>query len=142
MEIQYFFTKDQEKIKQAYSLRKLVFVEEQKVPEELELDEFDAHALHAVAQEMDQVIGVLRIIIEDDRCHLGRLAVKKEFRGRGIGQELVKLAERKAKELNLKEIYFHAQTHAMSFYQKLEYQARGELFDEAGIEHIEMYKEL
>ena len=141
MPISYFFTKDPEIISKAYSLRKLVFVEEQKVPEEMELDELDQVALHAVAQDNDRVVGVLRLVIEGDKAHLGRLAVRKELRGQGIGQQLVALSEREAKNLNLKEIYFHAQVHARSFYQKLGYQTRGDIFEEAGIEHIEMYKE-
>jgi predicted GNAT family N-acyltransferase len=142
MTINYFFTDDKDIIRQAYALRKLVFVQEQQVPEELELDEFDATALHGVAQMDGKVVGVLRLLVEDKKGHLGRLAVSKALRGQGIGQQLVILTEAKAKELKLSEIYFHAQTHAMRFYEKLGYQTRGEVFDEAGIEHIEMYKEL
>lgn len=142
MTINYFFTDNPNIIRQAYALRKLVFVQEQQVPEEMELDEFDATALHGVAQIDGKVVGVLRLLVEDNKGHLGRLAVSKELRGQGIGQQLVILTEAKAKELNLSEIYFHAQTHAMPFYEKLGYQTRGEVFDEAGIEHIEMYKDL
>lgn len=141
MSINYFFTTDPEIIKKAYALRKLVFVQEQQVPEEIELDEFDVTALHGVAQIGNEIVGVLRLLIEDGCGHLGRLAVKKELRGQGLGRDLMKLAEEKAKELKLKEIYFHAQYHAMPFYQKLGYGTRGEIFKEAGIDHIEMWKE-
>lgn len=126
----------------AFALRKIVFVDEQKVPEEMEIDEFDKNAIHVVAKKNNKIIGTGRMIIEGDRGIIGRMAVEKEIRKQGIGKELMMLLEQEAKKRNLKEIYLHAQVHAKSFYEKLGYQPRGKIFDEAGIDHIEMYKTL
>ena len=73
---------------------------------------------------------------------LGRLAVGKDARGMGLGKLLVHAIEQRATECGLATVELHAQTHARGFYRQLGYAAYGDLFSEAGIEHISMRKEL
>lgn len=131
---------EQEDLNKAFDLRKLVFVQEQNVPEEMELDEFDKDAIHVIAKYDNKVIGTGRMVIEGDKGRVGRMAVEKESRNKGVGKELLTLLEQVAQKKNLKEIYLHAQVHAKTFYEKLGYIPRGKVFDEAGIDHIEMFK--
>ena len=124
----------------AYDLRRIVFVIEQKVPEDMERDEFDAEAIHAIARDGEVVVGTGRLVVEGRRGRIGRMAVQKERRGEGIGNGLMEFLESRARELGLTEIYLHAQVYAKEFYAKKGYAERGEEFDEAGIAHIEMFK--
>lgn len=126
----------------AYDLRKRVFVLEQDVPEEMELDEFDQDAIHAIATENNQVVGTGRLVLEENHGRIGRMAVEKEKRGLGIGKGIIETLEVEARKQNLHEIYLHAQTHAFKFYVRLGYHPRGEIFEEAGIEHVEMFKSI
>ncbi len=129
-------------LQNAYSLRARVFIDEQGVPEDMERDADDETALHAIEDENGVVIGTGRMVIEGTRGRIGRMAVEKELRGRGIGSNIMRAFEQKARELHLTELYLHAQTHAQKFYADLGYVPRGEIFEEAGIEHIEMFKSL
>ncbi len=133
---------DQQEIEGAYALRKIVFVDEQKVPEEMNIDEFDKDAVHVVAKRDNKIIGTGRMVVEGDRGKIGRMAVEKDLRKQGIGKELLILLEQEAKKRKLKEIYLHSQVHAKPFYERLGYQPRGEVFTEVGIDHMEMYKTL
>jgi predicted GNAT family N-acyltransferase len=133
---------NQQDIDGAYDLRKIVFVDEQKVPEEMNIDEFDKDAIHVVAKRDNKIIGTSRMVVEGDKGKIGRMAVEKDLRKQGIGKELLTLLEQEARKRKLKEIYLHSQFHAKSFYERLGYQPRGEVFTEVGIDHIEMYKTL
>lgn len=140
--LEYSTAQTPEEKQAAFALRKRVFVGEQKVPENLEKDEHDLNAVHIIAEKENTVVGTARLVIEADKGHVGRVAVDQNMRGAGIGKGVMLELEKKAKELNLKELYLHAQTHAMRFYEILGYMPRGEIFEEAGIEHIEMCKKL
>lgn len=129
----------------AYDLRWEVFVVEQGVPGDMELDEFDEGALHVVAKDAEgAVVGTGRLVIEpEDNCgRIGRLAVAKPQRHQDIGTGIMMLLEQAARDRHLSELYLHAQIYAQRFYEQLGYVPRGERFDEAGIEHIEMFKQL
>ncbi len=132
---------DPRDIQGAFRLRHVVFVEEQNVPEDMELDEFDKDAVHVVSKDGDKIVGTGRMVIEGDRGRIGRMAVEKDVRGRGIGTKIMAQLEKEAHQRRLTEIYLHAQVHAKKFYEDLGYTPRGDVFDEAGIDHIEMYKE-
>lgn len=123
-------------------MRKKVFVDEQGVPLEMERDEFDDGAVHVIADKEGVVIGTGRMVIEGAKGRVGRMAVERDARGQGIGSNIMREFEKKARELGLKELYLHAQTHAQKFYADLGYIPRGENFEEAGIEHVEMFKNL
>ena len=95
-------------------IRIKVFILEQKVPEDLEWDEYDETAWHAVAKSNHQVIGTGRLIINQSIAKIGRMAIDPEFRGKGIGLEVLKALINKGKEKGAQEFILHAQTHARS----------------------------
>ncbi len=123
-------------------IRREIFIIEQQVPEELEWDEFDQDALHAIVKKEQDIIGTARLIIDGQDARIGRMAIKKDFRGQGIGQEMLEALVTKSLELHVTLIKLHAQVHAVSFYAKLGFEARGEIFSEAGIDHVNMQKVL
>ncbi len=125
-----------------FALRIEVFVEEQKVPREIELDAEDAHAVHFIAEQTREAVGCARVIIEGESAHIGRLAVKKAFRGQGVGTAVCRFAMDYCLAQGCTYIWLNSQRHAMGFYQKLGFCPHGESFMEAGIKHIRMVKEI
>ena len=124
----------------ARPVREEVFVAEQKVPLELEWDEWDERSDHAVARDASgRAIGTARLL-PDGR--IGRMAVLREWRRRGVGAALMEALLQKAREQSLSRVTLHAQTHAAGFYRRLGFSERGEEFWEAGIPHVEMTLEL
>ncbi len=124
----------------ARPVRELVFVTEQKVPLELEWDEWDERSDHAVARDTSgQAIGTARLL-PDGR--IGRMAVLREWRRRGVGAALMEALLQKAREQSLSRVTLHAQTHAAGFYRRFGFSERGGEFWEAGIPHVEMTLEL
>ncbi len=119
-------------------IRIKVFILEQKVPEDLEWDEYDETAWHAVAKSNHQVIGTGRLIINQSTAKIGRMAIDPEYRGKGIGIEMLKALINKGKEKGVQEFVLHAQTHAITFYAREGFEPYGPIFDEAGIPHVEM----
>lgn len=126
----------------AYAVRIRVFVDEQGVPPELELDEFDASADHFLARLDGRPVGAGRLIVRDEVGVLGRLAVLREARGTGLGAALVRAIEGRGRERGLPALELHAQTQAEGFYERLGYKAYGEIEMDAGIPHIWMRKSL
>jgi len=123
---------------QVMPIRHEVFIKEQEVPEELEWDEFDQDALHAIVKKDQEVIGTARLIIDKANTRIGRMAIQKEYRHQGIGQKLLSILIQAAKEKGAQECILHAQTHAIAFYAKSDFEPNGPIFDEAGIPHVEM----
>ncbi len=124
----------------ARPVREEVFVAEQKVPLELEWDEWDEPSDHAVARDASgRAIGTARLL-PDGR--IGRMAVLREWRRRGVGAALMEALLQKAREQSLSRVTLHAQTHAAGFYRRLGFSERGGEFWEAGIPHVEMTLEL
>ncbi|WP_157266236.1 GNAT family N-acetyltransferase [Azohydromonas aeria] len=124
----------------AQSVRHAVFVEEQRIPAELERDPADAGCLHAVAFDAQgRPVGTGRLLPQPGGVlKLGRLAVLKAWRGRGVGQALLRALLDAARAQGAREVMLHAQQSAASFYLPAGFEARGEEFMEAGIPHIEM----
>lgn len=122
------------------SVRFEVFVDEQGVPAEIELDESDEVCLHAVAlDEAGKPVGTGRLLPDG---HIGRMAVLKAWRGMGVGAALLSALEQAAANRGDAEIVLSAQTHAQGFYGKAGYVAEGSTYIEAGIEHVTMRKRL
>ena len=130
----------------AYAVRFEVFVTEQRVPADLELDARDADADHFVAYDDGRPVGAGRLVVEpigfegtDPALgpvgHLGRLAVRADARGTALGAGLVAAIEDRARERGLRVLVLGAQTHAVGFYQRLGYTAYGDEFDDAGLPH-------
>lgn len=121
-----------------FALRVEVFVDEQHVAPEIELDAEDAHALHFIAEENGVAIGCARVIASPEEAHIGRLAVKKERRGCGIGAAVCRFVIDHCRREGYSRIWLNSQLHAVGFYEKLGFCPRGETFWEAGIEHVSM----
>lgn len=120
-------------------IRHDVFVKEQGVPLELELDGLDPEATHALALDGDTQIATGRLL-EDG--HIGRVSVKKAFRGQHIGQRIMENLIEHAQCRGMTRVWLSSQCHAVQFYQKLGFTAFGEVFQDAGIDHIKMRKKL
>lgn len=126
----------------AYAIRLQVFVVEQGVPAEIELDDLDAAAEQVLAVVDGVPAGTGRLVVDGDTGILGRLAVLQEARGTGLGQTLVETIEQRAAQLGLAVVELHAQTQARGFYERLGYAAHGAEYLEAGIMHVNMRKPL
>ncbi len=132
------FIATNEDIKNAFSLRVEVFVCEQGVPSEIELDECDKYALHIICEEQGVLIGCARLLLDGKSAHIGRLAVKKSYRGKGVGSAIIDYIVDYCKSEGYEYIWLNSQLHATKFYQNLGFVKEGETFFEAGIEHIKM----
>jgi predicted GNAT family N-acyltransferase len=119
----------------ASAIRHEVFVEEQRVPVELELDEFDAVCIHALARDGETALGTGRLLPDG---HIGRMAVRREARGAGIGSKLLRALMQQAQQRGDSAVVLHAQLSAVGFYQRHGYTPEGDVFMDAGIEHIAM----
>lgn len=122
-------------------IRFTVFVGEQRVPEEIELDERDPHCLHLLACRGERPVGTGRIDIPLGG-KVGRLAVLPEQRRRGIGTALMQGLHTLARQHGLARVWCHAQLAAGPFYESLGYRACEDVFIEAGIEHVKMIRDL
>jgi YbgC/YbaW family acyl-CoA thioester hydrolase len=128
----------------ARRIRTRVFVEEQRIPKELEWDEADVTALHAVAyNRLDQAIATGRLLQPAPGvARIGRMAVHQVLRGSGIGRQVLQALLEAARDRGDREALLHAQCSAEAFYREAGFSARGEIFHEAGIAHIEMARAL
>ena len=126
----------------ALKVRKIVFVEEQKVPEELEIDEYEDNAVHFVAYDGAEPVGAGRYRKKSDVIKVERICVLKSRRGEHIGEKIMNVLEKEALNENLDTLMLNAQTHAISFYEKQGYKITSEEFEEAGIPHVEMRKNI
>ncbi|QRG66013.1 GNAT family N-acetyltransferase [Brevibacillus choshinensis] len=130
----------------ALSVRRLVFIEEQEVPEDLEIDEHDeanSGTIHFVAYAGETPVGASRLRpYAPGVGKVERVAVNKTERGTGLGRQIMLEMEDVARKQNFETLKLNAQTHARRFYEKLGYEPHGDVFDEAGIEHIAMVKSL
>lgn len=116
-------------------IRTTVFVEEQKVPKEIEIDDMDDTASHWLAFHNDIPVGTCRMLSDG---HIGRMAVLAAHRSSGVGQQLLQAAVDKATTEKLYEVYLHAQLQALDFYRKFGFVEYGEEFFDAGIPHKSM----
>jgi len=118
------------------AVRTRVFVEEQKVPPELEIDGIDPQCHHAKAVDDGmRVIGTGRLLPDG---HIGRLCVLPDYRGQGVGDRLLLHLIERARQQGLKEVLLHAQVSALAFYERRGFESFSDRFMEAGIEHQSM----
>ncbi|NQE47342.1 GCN5 family acetyltransferase [Herbaspirillum rubrisubalbicans] len=121
---------------QAQPIRFEVFVDEQQVPAEIELDDMDPHCLHAVAyDDAGQPLATGRLLPDG---HIGRMAVRKAGRGKGVGGAVLQALMQAARQRGDVEVILNAQVQAEGFYQAHGFAREGEEFMEAGIAHITM----
>jgi len=121
------------------NIRYQVFVDEQKVPIELEIDDDDPLAAHILCIVDGQPVGTGRILLDG---HIGRLAVLQANRKQGYGNEILEHLELIAQENELTEVFLNAQVTAIPFYEKRGYMIISDVFDDAGIPHQTMRKTL
>ncbi len=131
-----------EQLQDAYQVRKEVFVEEQNVPVELEIDELEKMATHFVGYSEGKPIAASRIRFQNDYGKMERICIRKDFRGKGYGKDILLFMENYAKENGLNKAKLHGQIQAEKFYQKLGYKTVSDQFMDAGIPHVEMIKSL
>jgi len=120
-------------LKIAFAIRKKVFVEEQKVPEDIEWDEFEYIANHVLAYIQDTPAGTARWRQTQKGMKLERFAVLPKFRSCGVGKNLVHFILNEL--MNSETIYLHAQEHVVSFYKRFGFVKKGDKFFEADIPH-------
>jgi predicted GNAT family N-acyltransferase len=125
-------------LEKAFAIRVRVFVAEQGVPQEIEMDRDDKRALHFLAIEAGKAVGTARVVIRHGNGKIGRMAVLKTSRGRGIGTKLLKHAIETAKTQGAQKIYLHAQVPVIGFYEATGFHCIGRIFYEAGIPHRKM----
>ena len=135
-----------EELNLGFALRIKVFVKEQKVPVELELDDKDhsKNTVHIGYFNDDKLIGIARLIdLDKDIIHIGRVAIDKDYRGKGIGRKLIIGCETIAKNILKREVIIElsAQIQAEKFYESLGYnRVNDKIYLDAGIEHVDMRK--
>jgi predicted GNAT family N-acyltransferase len=113
----------QSELVQAFTIRIQVFVREQRVPAEIELDAGDQRAVHFLAAVSGKAVGTARVVMKHGDAKIGRMAVLKSYRHKGIGAALLKRAIVAAKRLHARRIYLHAQVAVIGFYQRLGFRA-------------------
>jgi predicted GNAT family N-acyltransferase len=120
----------------ASPVRHAVFVEEQKVPKEMEWDEFDPVSLHAVAYDLaGKAIGTGRLLPDG---HIGRMAVVAASRGAKVGGKILLMLIAQGRKLGHTQFVLSAQTHAVGFYVRFGFAAEGGEYLDAGIPHVQM----
>lgn len=129
-----------EDLRGAMAVREEVFCREQGVPQEEELDERDAEARHAVAVELagGRVVGTLRVMIDDDTAKVGRVAVERAWRRRGVASRMLELALADARGRRCTRARLAAQLPAKALYEQAGFAVESGEFEEAGIPHVWM----
>lgn len=118
-----------------YSVRSIVFVEEQNCPYDIEVDGLDFTAMHVLGEIDNEPFAAGRIRFLGEYVKFERLAVRKAFRGMGYGNQLIEFMMGAAREKGYSKFKLHAQTHALEFYEKHGFRAKGDVFMEADMEH-------
>ena len=128
----------------AFDVRRSVFVEEQGVDPKLEWDGQDDDAVHVIAVLGERVVGTGRFLPSqgDSQARIGRMAVLPEYRRQGLGAQVLEILEAEARKLGMTQVLLHAQVQVKDFYASHGYRETGEPFEEAGIQHVEMRKDL
>lgn len=121
-------------------IRRRVFIEEQRVPEALEWDGQDEAARHVLGSVADIAPCATGRLLGSGQ--IGRMAVLPDYRGQGLGSAILAELLTMATEIGLREVFLHAQVHALAFYERHGFMASGEPFEEAGLPHLTMTREL
>jgi predicted GNAT family N-acyltransferase len=135
-------TRDDAEIAAALALREEVFCGEQGVSLAEERDGRDEEALHLVVVDDGVVVATCRLLVEGTTVKLGRMAVSRTRRGLGLARALITEAETRARALGAERMVLAAQLNAQALYDRAGYDAYGDVFLDAGIEHVMMAKTL
>jgi len=135
-------TRDEAEVAAALALREEVFCGEQGVSLAEERDGRDEEALHLVVVDDGVVVGTCRLLVEGTTVKLGRMAVSRTRRGLGLARALITEAEARARALGAERMELAAQLNAQALYDRAGYASYGDVFLDAGIEHVMMAKAL
>lgn len=116
-------------------IRRAVFIQEQGIPEADEWDAYDQVSLHFVVYDQQQPIATARLLPDD---HIGRVAVLKAYRGKGVGEQLMQTIIHQARVKRRSRLVLSAQVHAQGFYRRLGFNVLGEEYLDCGIPHVDM----
>ncbi|MDR1763116.1 MAG: GNAT family N-acetyltransferase [Dysgonamonadaceae bacterium] len=128
-------------LQKVFAVRAIVFIEEQGVSYEEEIDGCDYSSVHFLATMGNEPIGVARLLLFKDYVKIGRLAVRKAYRGQGVGKRLFSFVLDYVAQIEYQKITLHAQAYLVKFYEDFGFVRQGEMFLEAGIEHYYMEKQ-
>lgn len=121
------------------ALRREVFIDEQGVSEADEIDDLDDRAVHLLASEGGQPVGSARLLTQGETGKIGRVCVRADWRGKGIGAALIRAAVAHfSAQPGVSRVKLGAQVHALGFYEGLGFAAIGPVYDDAGIDHRDM----
>ena len=134
--------KTKDEMEKVFEIRREVFVREQGIPEELEMDELDSEAIHVLAIVNGVPAGCGRLLKQDNDARMGRVAVKKDMRRSGIGAGICKLLMTIAMDNGAERVIIGAQLTAVEFYKSLGFEEEDDVFMEAGKEHVRMIRKL
>lgn len=123
----------------ASRIRVQVFVDEQRVPREIEMDDLDGACVHALAYVQGRAVGTGRLLPDG---HIGRMAVLRECRSSGVGGAILERLIEEARLRGMRNVVLSAQTHALGFYRRHGFKEEGSVFEEAGIAHQVMRRVL
>lgn len=144
--VEFFDTRDGDRMCAAMTIRFAVFVDEQGVPENEEIDDHDrtdAAALHALAYDGTLPVATGRFFLrQDGAAQIGRMAVMPDARGRGVGRMVLDALMAEARARGIARAVLFAQSHALAFYERAGFTAYGEPFLDAGIAHVAMERAL
>ena len=135
IEIKSFDELTRRELHDVLALRSRVFVVEQKITDVAEVDGLDPEAHHALSRIDGEIVGTLRMLLDREPAKVGRVAVDKEFRGRGVGRRMMVAAQEFVGDRRAK---LHAQAHLEAWYAELGWQRSGENFEIVGIDHVPM----
>lgn len=127
----------------AHAIRRTVFVDEQDISEAAEFDDLDESARHFVARVGSDPAGTARVrLLDAETAKIERVAVLPEYRGRGVGESVMRAAHEYARNEDRSRALLHAQARVSAFYESMGYESRGPVEDETDIPHVEMVREL
>ncbi|MGF3554706.1 MAG: GNAT family N-acetyltransferase [Thermoplasmatota archaeon] len=140
VELKIKIVKSKNEFNEILNIRETVFIKEQNVPKEIEMDDFDKESELFIVYLKNKPIGCARIRKINDYAKLERIAILKEYRGKGYGKALTNFLIGYCKKKGFKKIKLHSQVYVANFYKKLGFKTIGKKFLEADIEHIQMIK--
>lgn len=135
--------KNKDMLSDCFYIRQEVFVKEQGVPLENELDSFEERSTHVIGYDTNHMpFACARFRPYNDAAKVERVAILKDYRKDGYGKTLMHAIERFAKDQGYQQLVLNAQVQAQGFYEKLGYMSTGDIFIEENIDHIKMYKNI
>lgn len=132
---------NEKEMKEVLGIRKIIFIEEQNIPENRERDELDEKATHFLVKFNNRPIGAARVRFLGNTGKLERISLLRSHRRRGYGKRVVDYLAKYCEEKGVSEIVLHSQLYLKEFYERCGFKPRGKIFFEAGVEHIEMFRE-